>query len=169
MTDSLDEWLDGERAAYVTWLRSTRERVAEPKAKKRGNPERDIQKAIVAFVERCAPDVFIAASVNEAPADSSDPDKRARFYASRRKAGVRPGWPDLTCLWTGGALLLEVKAPGGRLSDAQRELHPRLAAMGWPVAVVRSVEDAEAALRAAGAPVRGRTKLHMAVPAERIR
>jgi hypothetical protein len=38
-----------------------------PKAK-RGNPERDIQMAIVAFVRRCCPGCIVQASVNEAAA-----------------------------------------------------------------------------------------------------
>jgi hypothetical protein len=54
-------------------------------------------------------------------------------------------------------VLLELKrSRGGQLSPAQKALHPRLEAAGFPVAVVRSVDEALAAVSAAGVPIRGR-------------
>jgi len=45
---------------------------------------------------------------------------------------------------------------GGVVSDAQKALHERLSAIGWPVSIVRSQDEAHAALSAAGAPCVGR-------------
>jgi hypothetical protein len=59
--------------------------------------------------------------------------------------------------WQSRVVLLELKrSRGGQLSPAQRALHPRLEAAGFPVAVVRSVDEALAAVSAAGVPIRGR-------------
>ncbi len=46
-----------------------------------------------------------------------------------KQAGVKAGIPDLLFLW-GGLYGLELKKPGGVLSPAQREMHPRLTAAG---------------------------------------
>ena len=77
--------------------------------------------------------------------------------ARRKRLGALPGWPDIGVLWRGRLVLLELKrSRGGQLSPAQKLLHPRLDATGFPVAVVRSVDEALAAVRAAGVPIRGR-------------
>ena len=59
-------------------------------------------------------------------------------------AGRAPiGWPDITCLAPGGRILfLEVKTRVGVTSEAQRNMHGRLAKLGHKVRVVRSVVDA---------------------------
>jgi hypothetical protein len=75
----------------------------------------------------------------------------------RRRLGALPGWPDMGVFWQSRIVLLELKrSRGGQLSPAQRALHPRLEAAGFPVAVVRSVDEALAAVSAAGVPIRGR-------------
>jgi len=76
--------------------------------------------------------------------------------ARRKRLGALPGWPDLGVFWQGHVALLELKRRRhGQLSAAQRELHPRLAAQGFPVSVCRSVPEALAAVRSAGIPLRG--------------
>ena len=76
--------------------------------------------------------------------------------ARRKRLGALPGWPDMGVFWNERVALIELKrSHGGYLSDAQRVLHPRLAAAGFPVAVCRSVEQALNAVTA-GIPVRGR-------------
>jgi hypothetical protein len=51
-----------------------------------------------------------------------------------KQEGVLPGFPDLVLLAPGGRVaFVEVKAPGGRLSDRQRECHAMLARLGHNV------------------------------------
>lgn len=77
--------------------------------------------------------------------------------ARRKRLGALPGWPDCGVFWRGHVALLELKRErGGRLSKAQRDLHPRLARTGFPVAVVYTVVQALDAVSAAGVPLRGR-------------
>ena len=77
--------------------------------------------------------------------------------ARRKRLGALPGWPDLGVFWRGRLVLLELKRErGGYLSPAQRELHPRLAAAGFPVCVVHTVVEALDAVSACGVPLRGR-------------
>lgn len=60
------------------------------------------------------------------------------------------GVPDRLVLLPGGVLVLvELKAPTGRLSPAQRVWHDRAGRIGHQVVVLRSVEDVEDWLRAA--------------------
>lgn len=69
-------------------------------------------------------------------------------YLDVEGGGGRAGLPDLLVAAPRvGARLLEVKRPKGRLSDAQRDWHARWLAAGGPaVIVVRSVEEALAAI-----------------------
>ena len=77
--------------------------------------------------------------------------------ARRKRLGALAGWPDIGVLWRGRLVLLELKrSRGGQLSPAQKLLHPRLDATGFPVAVVRSVPEALDAVAARGIPLRGR-------------
>jgi hypothetical protein len=75
----------------------------------------------------------------------------------KRRMGCAAGWPDCSVWWRGRVVLLELKrAKRWQLSEAQKALHPRLAAAGFPVAVVRSVPEALDAVAARGIPLRGR-------------
>ena len=68
-----------------------------------------------------------------------------------RGEGMMAGAPDLICIAPGGQVaLLEVKAPGGRVSEAQRDFHALLASKGHRIAVVHSQDEALEALRAWG-------------------
>lgn len=68
---------------------------------------------------------------------------RDGFEAKRLKEeGTMPGIPDVHHLW-GGLFCIEFKKPGGRLSPAQIELHPRLIAAGAKVATVDNLADAK--------------------------
>jgi hypothetical protein len=76
--------------------------------------------------------------------------------ARRKRLGALPGWPDMGVFWAGRVVLLELKRErGGYLSPAQRELHPRLALAGFPVAVCHTVVEALDAV-ALHIPLRGR-------------
>lgn len=66
--------------------------------------------------------------------------------ASKAKlTGMRAGEADLRFYCAGGRLLLvELKRKGGRLSDDQKERHPKLRALGYQVEVVFAATPAEA-------------------------
>lgn len=125
--------------------------------RKRGSPERTAQVSIVAFLKRALPPGSIVAAVkNEHRASSASKGGRMRFYQKRRQEGVTPGFPDLIALLPNARVVLfEVKSPTGDLSPSQRDLHPEISALGFlPVIVCRSIDDAEAGLRAVGIPLR---------------
>lgn len=67
--------------------------------------------------------------------------------------GVYPGWADLVILWRGRVLFLELKAPRGVLSVAQERFAEAVVEQGHAWELVRSPEDAIAALREHGFPV----------------
>jgi hypothetical protein len=116
--------------------------------------ERQVQRAILQMCGLLFPDVVIHHSPNGTFLGSAR-DKAIRGGASKGD-GTKAGWPDLECFWQGGGCFLEVKRPKtGVLSDNQKAIHERLSAVGWPVTVVRSPDEAHAALCAAGAPCRG--------------
>ena len=118
--------------------------------------ERDTQRAILKMAGRCFPDVFIHHSPNGAYFGGSDKVRKMRGGIMAGD-GVKAGFPDLVAYWQGGHMLLEVKrAKGGVVSDAQKALHERLSAIGWPVSIVRSPNEAHDALADAGAPFVGR-------------
>lgn len=109
--------------------------------KRRGNPEALIQRAIIDRLRLLG--VLAVHIPNEG--------KRTAATGRRLKGeGMRPGFPDLVCYQHGRHALLEVKAPGGRLSPSQRETHGELARHAFTVAVVTSQDEAVEALRERG-------------------
>lgn len=150
MTQTLNDFLAEQERGYVAELRQRKPRVAKSETtKRRATPERDQQRAVVAWLRKAG--CIVAASVNEAPADASDPDKRARFYASRARAGVQRGWPDLTVVTPRGQVVwIEMKAPGGKPTATQAELHAAMRARGCIVIVGRDVWSVQDAMRSAG-------------------
>ena len=113
-------------------------------------PEQILQTQIVNALRLSAPDVLAFHVPN---GGYRTPREAAVFKAM----GVVPGIPDLICLWPIGRVgFLELKAHKGALTDLQRAMIDRLSGMGFPVAVVRSLDDALAELARWGAPVNGR-------------
>lgn len=108
----------------------------------RARPEAAIQRAIK---QRLVLSGIVCAAVpNEA---------RRSVVAGRamKATGLLPGFPDLIAMQAPGRVaFLEVKAPKGRVSDAQAECHALLERLGHNVAVVRSQDEAVAALQAWG-------------------
>jgi len=74
------------------------------------------------------------------------------------RMGIRAGVPGLAIVHRGRALFLEAKAQHGELSRDQRAMIAALGDAGAEVAVVRSVEDAAAALGVWGVPLRARVR-----------
>ena len=116
------------------------------------SPRRDIEgpihRAVLDYLRLALPQARIHHSPNET--DMSGP-QAIRMVAKAKRMGTRPGWPDLEILpGNGRVYFMEVKAPKGRLSDHQADLMNWMIAVGYEVAVVRSVDDAKAAVRAWG-------------------
>mgnify|MGYP003442690372 CR=1 FL=1 len=74
--------------------------------------------------------------------------------AKRKGMGQVSGFPDILALTEAGPLFFEVKAEGSYASPAQKAMHGQLAALGYSVAVVRSVEDVREVLAAWGVATR---------------
>jgi hypothetical protein len=103
---------------------------------KRQRPEQQIQRAVFEHLAvRGAPDVFAFHPANGG--------YRTAIEAAILKAcGVRPGVPDVIAIKDGKCYALELKAPGGRLTDVQRDAQAALAAAGATVAIAVGLDDA---------------------------
>jgi VRR-NUC domain len=111
---------------------------------RRKTPEADAQRAIVEALRFVLPrGAIVHHSVNEVTSG----DRRAKVrQAILVGMGVHAGFTDLIVLSDGRVLFLEVKSKTGRLSPAQETFRDAVRAQGFAWALVRSVEDALAAL-----------------------
>lgn len=119
-----------------------RERAGTARRRMR-DAEGPIHRSVAAYLRRSLPAGWIVTHAANKP--------RSAQQGAREKAmGATAGWPDLQILGPGpsgpSAWFMEVKAPGGKVSDAQREVHDRLMDAGFGVRIVRSVEDARKAV-----------------------
>ena len=118
----------------------------------RTSDEDDIQRAIVKYLRHVLPAGFIVQSTANKP--------RSAVAGAREKSmGAVAGWPDLAVYGQAEdekptAWFIEVKAPAGRLSDVQHEVHDRLKLAGFSVGIARSVDDVREMVRAWGLPSR---------------
>lgn len=111
----------------------------------RQDREGPIHRAIIAFLDFALPrDAVYHHSPNEL--DMAGPEA-ARQIAKARKLGTRKGWPDIEIIRGGRVWFLEVKAGSNMPDETQTECHEALYRAGCYIAVVRSVDDAEAVLR----------------------
>lgn len=114
--------------------------------------ESNTQVAIVAFLRRSLPPGYRVISIPNGRF-KAEPKTIARL----KREGLTPGVSDLLLLrndgWFGS---LEVKASTGRLSPEQVEWSDWLTAGGASQAVVRSLIEAEQAVRAFGVPLRAK-------------
>jgi hypothetical protein len=107
--------------------------------------EGPIQRSILAYLRLRLPGCVVAAVPNSTDIGG----KRAMLaVANQKRNGLLPGFPDVVCYWCGECLLVEVKAPGGSLSKAQKDCHERLRAAGFQVVVARSIDDISPAVDA---------------------
>ena len=141
-------------AAEVDWLGA---QAGKPTPKPRGTPERDLQVEQVAWLRAVLPAGSVVAAIkNEYRADAASGRARARFYAKRREEGVQDGMPDIVIALPNAAVAwVENKSPRGVLSDAQRDMHAALRALGHTVIVARTIEQTRAGLIAAGVALDG--------------
>lgn len=131
------------------WL-GAQARKPAPK-RKNASPERIIQRAIIAYLRRVCPGAIVGAITNEERGRGDTPLQRARFGMARKRSGVLTGLPDILVLLPDGrTLLIEVKAPGGVLSEAQAEMHTRIRATGHTVGVATCIDTARRVLLDAG-------------------
>lgn len=80
---------------------------------------------------------------------------RSRKAAARAQGeGVRAGIPDLCIIWRGRAIFIELKAPKGVMSEAQRIMSRKLRYCGADVLMCRTPEGVECALRELGVPLK---------------
>lgn len=107
--------------------------------KKRGAPEAAIQRAIKTRLTFHG--IVCVAFPNEGR-------RTAAGGRRMKRQGLLPGMPDLLVMQAPGRVgFLEVKAPQGRVSEAQAEAHAMLRRLGFNVSVVRSHDDAVAMLQ----------------------
>lgn len=124
----------------------------------RNRPEAAVQAAIVDYLRSVLPpDNIVHHCRNEI-------NKRGAAFAieiaGAKRLGAMAGFPDLIVLPRAniGPVFLEVKAPGGYPTKTQKEMHARLAQLGYRVAVVRSIDDTRAALAQWGIYANERTQ-----------
>jgi len=63
-----------------------------------------------------------------------------------KACGVRAGTPDLICIRGGKTFAIELKAPRGRLTEAQQRAHEELRRAGAEVATAVGIDEAVAQL-----------------------
>lgn len=139
-------------AAELDWIAAE---AAKPAPKrKNGSPERAVQRAIIAYLRQVCPGAIVGAITNEERGRGETPLQRARFGMARKRSGVLTGLPDILMLLPDGrTLLIEVKAPGGVLSEAQAEMHERIRANKHTVGVATCIDTARRVLLDAGVPL----------------
>lgn len=123
-------------AAKSTWENSLARCEEQPLPRRRDpNAEAREQAAAVSWIRTVAPDLIVFHPPNGG--------LRGKAEAARLKwLGTVAGIPDLVVLGRDGkAWLIEMKAPGGSLSAAQRDMCDRLAALRVPYAICRSIDD----------------------------
>lgn len=114
----------------------------------RATPEADIQRAIVKLLRAVIPAPGI---VHASGHEQRGHGKAAMLRQAQLKAmGTLAGFPDLIVIADGVTVFLEVKAPGGSLSQSQRDFREAMQSQGIAWALVRSPADALEAVRAAG-------------------
>jgi hypothetical protein len=112
------------------------------------NAEARVQAAAVDWIRAAAPQVLVFHPAN---GGWRRPAEAARF----KWIGVVAGIPDLVIVVDPGRVFfLEVKAPGGGVSDVQRDIIFRLGALRAPCAIVQSIEDVRQAFALWGIPTR---------------
>jgi hypothetical protein len=105
-----------------------------------GRPEERIHRSVVHYLRTVLPPSWL---IHHSP----NGGWRSKTEAGVFKAlGVIPGWPDISIFGEEAkgcqAWFLEVKSSDGRLTDVQRDCHNRLRELGFPVAVVHSIDEA---------------------------
>ncbi len=106
-----------------------------------GRKERAIQREIVRAVRQMG---FRAVHVPNGGSLAGDEQARMRQGVARRMDGCVTGFPDLLLMrpGTGEVVFLEIKRPGGRLSDAQDACIAHMRNDGFRVGTASKLDDA---------------------------
>ncbi|MFN3646256.1 MAG: VRR-NUC domain-containing protein [Gemmobacter sp.] len=129
----------------------------------RCHPEADIQRAVVHLLRAVLPFGSIVQACNHEVRGSSDWARRQQAMAA--SMGAHPGFSDLIALLPsvdgrpGAVLFFEVKSGTGRPTERQQRFAAAVEGMRHRYFVVRSVDEALAAVQAAGVPMRARVWL----------
>jgi hypothetical protein len=115
----------------------------------RAHPEQDLQRAVVRLLHAVLPADAMWTAI--APLPGSSP----RAGAQSKALGLAAGVPDLIIVHHGFTLWIELKAPGGSLSDPQKAMHRQIVAAYssdvytrfGTVVVCKSIDEVLAALR----------------------
>ena len=114
--------------------------------------ERQVQRSILRMIGTCFRECLVHHSPNGAHLAGGEV-ARFKQMGALLGDGMKRGWPDLIVLWSPNkGCLIEVKRQGGRLSPEQKAMHELLQSLRWPIATVRSFEEAYLFLVACGAP-----------------
>jgi hypothetical protein len=102
---------------------------------KRNQPEQALHKAVAEYLDYALPpDAFWFPVPNAS--------KRGVVQAALMKQAreMRPGVPDICLVYRGRFVGIELKAKGGYLSPAQKDVHGRVTMAGGLVTVIRSID-----------------------------
>ena len=118
---------------------------------RRNHPEEALQRATAAYLDLALPTDAVFFHPPNGGA-------RSRAEAGIFKAmGVKAGVPDIIVIHQGRVAAIELKAPGGTLSPAQKNMHARLSLAGALVYTAMRIEQVEGFLRGCGVPLRATT------------
>lgn len=118
---------------------------------KRAQPEMQVHKAIMAYLDSALPSTVRAFH----PANGGRRD--AKTGAMLKALGVKAGVADIVLVRQGGVMaFIEIKADKGSISPAQRDWRDWCGENGVPYAVVRSVGDVQAVLTDWNIELRGK-------------
>lgn len=110
--------------------------------------EKEVQRSVLLYLEALR---IYAAHAPNGSVLAGDAKARAMQSNALKRSGVRPGFPDLILIKrdSDGSRVgfFEVKRVGGKLSPEQEMFSDLCTDWRLPYAVVRSVSDAEIALR----------------------
>ena len=107
------------------------------------------QETIAEFLDLALPAEAFWSSIDMGPASSK------KVGGLRKKRGLKAGLPDMIIVFSGITLWLELKAPGGTLSAAQRKVRFALLANDHHWALARSIDDVVVACAKAHIPLLG--------------
>jgi hypothetical protein len=116
---------------------NNRRRAPSTSGKKRGNPEHKLQVALMDYLAIAAlPDIHYFAIPNQS-------NRHIANAAKMKAEGVRAGSPDICVMLPGGKVAwLEMKAPNGQLSAAQKWFRDLAARLGHHWGMAKSVDEA---------------------------
>jgi hypothetical protein len=109
--------------------------------------EHELQRAVYRYLKLAVPQPCVIWSVDHA--GKATLVQRAMLKARGCVAGIH----DVFVLWGGHLITIELKAPGGRPTEGQRDFADAVIAAGASSFLAESIDDVESALRQCGVPV----------------